>query len=59
MEEKENGDQYFTASADILIAVMPLPPGDPDAPPYVYIPGWPLDPNAPIIDDPDGWDEEY
>jgi hypothetical protein len=61
MEEKENGDQHFTMSADIRIAIVPLPAGDPNAEPcvYTYIPPWPIDPNAPIVADEDVWDEEY
>lgn len=58
MEEKENGDLHFTASIDVRMAVMPLPPGDPHAPPYTYVAPWPLDPNAPVVDDNHGWDED-
>jgi hypothetical protein len=54
-----NGDQYFCMSADIQFPISLLPPGDPNAAPYTYIPPWPLDPNAPVIDkDDDEWDWE-
>lgn len=49
----------LSMSVDIRIGAMPLPPGEPDAPPYVVIPSWPIDPSAPVINDPDEWDEEY
>ena len=60
MEEKENGDQEYSMSADIYIAIPPLPPADPNAEPYVYTytPTWPIDPNAPVVDDEDDWDWE-
>lgn len=51
MEEKENGDRHFTMSVDVCIAVAPLPAGNQPSIPYTFISPWPLDPNAPIIED--------
>jgi hypothetical protein len=49
---------YYPMSVDIRLGIISLPPGDPDAPPYIFIPHWPLDPNAPIIEDQQEFDEE-
>lgn len=58
MEEKENGDLDFTMSCDIRIAIAPLPIGDSSAEAYTYTPIWPVDPNAPVVDDFDEWGED-
>jgi hypothetical protein len=53
------GDRHFTASVDIRIAITPLPAGNTTAQPYTFVPAWPVDPNAPVIDDEDDWEEEF
>lgn len=50
MEANKEGDLFFEMSCDIAIAIKPLPVGT-KAEPYVYIPPYPLDPNAPKVDD--------
>jgi hypothetical protein len=55
-EELDNGDIALECYADIRMGIAPLRPADPKAQPYIFIPPWPLDPNAPIIDDPHEWE---
>lgn len=58
IKENEYGDRVKTVSVDIQMAIYPLAPGDGAAKPYVFIPAWPIDPNAPQVDDDEEWYEE-